>query len=185
MLVIFYCFDKTPRQIIFKKFNWSYNFRGLESMTVEERNTDRNSRECIFHTTNRRQKPYWEGGKYFEISKSTPIDTSPQKRPCSLNFSKQFHQLGPKYSNIWVYGNRSHSNDCTRQIKFRLNFCPLVYLNILSILHWDIIQMSNIKNIMSWCLIREGLEIWHLNKLNSWWLTHTPRFNLPKQEYGL
>lgn len=150
-------------------------------MTVEERNTDRHSWECIFLTANRRQKPYWKEENILKSQNTPPLTHLLKKRPCSLNFSRQFHQLGTKYSNIWVYGNRSHSNDCTHHIKFRLNFCPLVYLDILSILHQDI----QVSNIMSWHLIREGLEIWHLNKLDSWWLTHTPPFNLPKQEHGL
>lgn len=40
----------------------------------------------------------------FETTKATPSDTPPSTRPCLLILSKQFYQLGTKYSHtsVWV-----------------------------------------------------------------------------------
>lgn len=39
----------------------------------------------------------------FETTKPTPSDTPPSTRPCLLIFSKQFYQLGTKYSHMSVW----------------------------------------------------------------------------------
>ena len=46
----------------------------------------------------------------FETSKAVPSDILPPTRPHLLILPNEFHQLGAKSSNLWAYGDHSHSN---------------------------------------------------------------------------
>lgn len=68
----------------------------------------------------RSKRSHYEWNKSFEISEPTPTDTLPPISPHLLILLKQFCQLGTEFSNIWVFGSQSHSNNHKSQCPQRV-----------------------------------------------------------------
>ena len=115
-------------------FNWSYGFRGSESMMVEE-----------WHHCKEGQlrAPSWSAGsrKHNENGASLPALT----RSCLLILSKQFHQLETKFSNIEAIRINSHSGHHTQWLQQKLFQAPSWLVQILTLFAY-----SHACPIMTW-----------------------------------
>jgi hypothetical protein len=92
--------------------SWEFYILIHKHQVRRERDKERR-RETERHRERERQRDeaWWGGG--VETSKPIPSNIIPPTRSCFLIFLillKQFHSLVAKHSNIWAYGDCSHSN---------------------------------------------------------------------------
>lgn len=94
-----------------KLFNWTYCFRAVEFVVAKQSHGRKNHWELIFGLANRKQRGHTRNGRSRLKSQiPQPTDIPPPTRPYLWILPSQFQQLGPKCSNTWACGSRSHSD---------------------------------------------------------------------------
>lgn len=96
---------------IYKILNWTYGFKGLESM-MEERKTEgsSNSWDLSFWSTRRKRENNGIGMTLWNLKVCLQWHTPPPQRPNLINLPKQSYKLGANFSNK-SYRCHFHSNN--------------------------------------------------------------------------